>query len=58
MNRYMIESLIGGVLAAIITFAFTLRNIPAAIGTFVLGVPAGYFGCCLREKRQKKHSAC
>ena len=53
----MIESVIGGVLAAIITFHFTCGNIAAAIGTFVLGVPAGYYGSCIRVRRQNKNDA-
>ena len=57
MKRCLIESLIGGMLAAIITYVYCNGNIPAVIGTIAVVVPAGYYGCCLMEARQRAHKA-
>ena len=56
-KRSLIEALIGGVLAAMVTLACTHGNIPAAIVTFVLSVPSGYCGGCIRLRRQAKKNA-
>ena len=57
MKRCFIESVIGGVLAAGITYVYSHGNIAATLVTFAISVPAGYFGSRIRVKRQMKNSS-